>query len=48
MVTHAAVKEFTLQEYDDEFAIAKSSAELSADKPAIAPLGLALTQLPLG
>ncbi|MFI8206083.1 hypothetical protein [Streptomyces sp. NPDC085937] len=48
MVTPAEVKGFTLQDYDDEFAIAKSSAELSADQPACTPLGLALNQLPLG
>ncbi|MFJ8901764.1 hypothetical protein [Streptomyces sp. NPDC102370] len=48
MVTPAEVKGFTLQEYDDEFAIAESSSELSADKPACAPLALALNQLPAG
>ncbi|MFC7512638.1 hypothetical protein ACFQV4_29985 [Streptomyces thermocarboxydus] len=34
--------------YDDQFALATSSSEMTADKPACTPLALALNQLPLG
>ncbi|MBT3163816.1 hypothetical protein HTV80_11925 [Streptomyces sp. Vc74B-19] len=48
MVTPAEVKGFAVKPYDNEFALAKSASEMTADKPACAPLALALNQLPLG
>lgn len=48
MVTPAEAKGFSVQEYDDEFALAESPSELKADKAACTPLALAMNQLPLG
>ncbi|MFE0572375.1 hypothetical protein ACFW21_09460 [Streptomyces albogriseolus] len=48
MVTPAEVKGFSVRPYDDEFALAESSSEMTADQPACAPLALAMNQLPLG
>ncbi|MFD0332833.1 hypothetical protein ACFQZ0_03610 [Streptomyces erythrogriseus] len=48
MVTPAEVKGFAVKPYDNEFALATASSEMTADKPACAPLALALNQLPLG
>ncbi|MET8895010.1 hypothetical protein [Streptomyces albogriseolus] len=48
MVTPAEVKGFSVQPYDNEFALAESSSDMTADKPACAPLALAMNQLPLG
>ena len=48
MVTPAEVKGYAVKPYDDQFALATSSSEMTADKPACTPLALALNQLPLG
>ncbi|MEU1264488.1 hypothetical protein ABZ839_17095 [Streptomyces cellulosae] len=48
MVTRAEVKGYAVKPYDDQFALATSSSEMTADKPACTPLALALNQLPLG
>ncbi|MFJ6858009.1 hypothetical protein [Streptomyces werraensis] len=48
MVTPAEVKGFAVKPYDDEFALANSSSEMTADTPACVPLALATNQLPLG
>ncbi|MCP9994041.1 hypothetical protein LUX09_31980 [Streptomyces albogriseolus] len=48
MIAPAEVKGFSVKPYDDEFALAQSSSEMTADTPACAPLALAMNQLPLG
>ncbi|MGA5884823.1 hypothetical protein ACPCK4_20945 [Streptomyces cellulosae] len=48
MVTPAEVKGYAVKPYDDQFALATSSSEMTADKPGCTPLALALNQLPLG
>ncbi|CAL9475276.1 hypothetical protein [Streptomyces sp. enrichment culture] len=48
MVTSADVDGFSVEKYGDEFALAKSPAEVTLDKPVCAPLAYAMNQLPLG
>ncbi|MET9351677.1 hypothetical protein ABZY14_01465 [Streptomyces sp. NPDC006617] len=48
IVTKADTDGFNVEEPDDEYAFAKSTDEVTVDKPACAPLAYAMNQLPLG
>ncbi|MFD5281985.1 hypothetical protein [Streptomyces rubrogriseus] len=48
VVTKADTDGFEVEEPDDEYAFAKSTDEVTVDKPVCAPLAYAMNQLPLG
>ncbi|MGW5764325.1 hypothetical protein [Streptomyces tendae] len=48
IVTKADTDGFEVEEPDDEYAFAKSTDEVTVDKPVCAPLAYAMNQLPLG
>ncbi|WP_399941763.1 hypothetical protein ACGH52_22210 [Streptomyces sp. BBFR25] len=48
IVTKADTDGFNVEEPDDEYAFAKSTDEVTVDKPVCAPLAYAMNQLPLG
>ncbi|MFC9463364.1 hypothetical protein [Streptomyces coelicoflavus] len=48
IVTKADTDGFEVEEPDDEYAFARSTDEVTVDKPVCAPLAYAMNQLPLG